>query len=57
VLYWAPLAAMFHGVALPLGTLLALIGVASAVLWLEEARKFRVRGRLALRQCAQPRSA
>jgi Ca2+-transporting ATPase len=57
VLYWAPLAAMFHGVALPLATLLALIGVASALLWLEEARKFSVRRRLALHQCAQVRSA
>jgi hypothetical protein len=35
--------ALFHTVPLPLESLLPLLGLASLVLWLEEARKLLVR--------------
>jgi Ca2+-transporting ATPase len=44
VLYVPPLAAMFHAVPLGGGTLAALAGLASLVLWAEELRKFLARG-------------
>jgi Ca2+-transporting ATPase len=43
VLYAPPLNALFHTVPLPVPTLLPLIGLASVVLWVEEARKLGVR--------------
>lgn len=39
VVYTQPLNALFHAVPIPLGTLCALMGVASTVLWIEEVRK------------------
>jgi Ca2+-transporting ATPase len=45
VLYAAPMNQLFHTVPLPPATLLALLGLASAVLWAEEARKGLVRRR------------
>lgn len=49
VLYLPSLAAMFHTVPLPGGTLLVLAGMASLVLWAEELRKLAARGRRAAR--------
>lgn len=43
VLYAPPLNALFHTVPLPPSTLLALLALASLVLWVEEARKMLVR--------------
>jgi len=43
VLYWAPLAALFHTQPLPAHTLLQLLALASTVLWAEELRKRRIR--------------
>jgi magnesium-transporting ATPase (P-type) len=43
VLYAPPMNALFHTVPLPLESLLPLLGLASLVLWLEEARKLLVR--------------
>ena len=45
VLAWPPLAAMFHTVPLPAGTLAALTGLAAGVMLVEELRKARVRRR------------
>jgi Ca2+-transporting ATPase len=45
VLYWPPLAALFHLQPLPASTLAAIVGAASAVLWAEELRKWVVRRR------------
>ncbi|MGY0193788.1 cation-translocating P-type ATPase [Leptothrix sp. BB-4] len=45
VLYWPPLAGLFHTEPLPATTLLALVGAASSVLWVEELRKAVARGR------------
>ncbi|BAL95532.1 cation-translocating P-type ATPase [Rubrivivax gelatinosus] len=46
VVHWAPLGALFHTVALPAATWGTLAVLASAVLWVEEARKLlaRLRG-------------
>ncbi len=49
VLYAPPLNALFHTVPLPPATLAQLVGVASLVLWLEEARKWVARRRRAAR--------
>jgi Ca2+-transporting ATPase len=43
VLYAPPMNALFHTVPLPLESLLPLLGLASLVLWLEEARKLWAR--------------
>ena len=43
VLYVPPMNALFHTVALPLESLLPLLGLASVVLWAEELRKLAVR--------------
>ena len=43
VLFWPPLAGLFHAVPLSGPTLLAILGVASSVLWVEELRKWIVR--------------
>ena len=43
VLYAPPMNALFHTVPLPLESLLPLMGVASVVLWGEEARKLWLR--------------
>ena len=43
VLYAPPMNALFHTVPLPLASLLPLLGLASAVLWAEEARKLWAR--------------
>ena len=43
VLFWPPLAGLFHAVPLSGPTLLAILGVASSVLWVEEVRKWIVR--------------
>ncbi len=43
VLYAPPLNALFHTVPLPPATLLALLGLASIVLWVEELRRMRAR--------------
>jgi Ca2+-transporting ATPase len=43
VLYAPPMNALFHTVPLPPASLLPLLGLASLVLWLEEARKLWVR--------------
>ena len=43
MLYAPPLNALFHTVPLPLVSLLPLLGLASAVLWAEEVRKWWVR--------------
>lgn len=43
VLYAPPLHALFHTVPLPPATLLALLVLASSVLWVEELRKMRAR--------------
>ncbi len=45
VLYWAPLAAMFHTVPISPVDLLPIIAAASLVLWAEELRKLLVRAR------------
>jgi magnesium-transporting ATPase (P-type) len=45
VLYWPPLAALFHAQAIAPATLLPIVAVASLVLWVEEARKLWVRRR------------
>ena len=45
VLYWAPLASLFHAVPLDAPTLLALVLLASCVVWVEELRKAVVRRR------------
>jgi Ca2+-transporting ATPase len=46
VVYWPPLAKVFHVVPLDLGEVLAIGVVGSLVLWVEEARKWLVRRRL-----------
>jgi Ca2+-transporting ATPase len=43
VLYAPPMNALFHTVPLPLASLLPLLGLASLVLWVEEARKLGAR--------------
>jgi magnesium-transporting ATPase (P-type) len=43
VLYWPPLGHLFHTVPIPAADLLALVAVASCVLWVEELRKFLTR--------------
>lgn len=48
VLYWAPLAALFHTVPIPPADLLPLVALASCVLWAEELRKWVVRVRRAV---------
>ncbi|WP_130483338.1 cation-translocating P-type ATPase [Sphaerotilus mobilis] len=45
VLFWPPLAGLFHAVPLSGETLLAILAVASSVLWVEEVRKWAVRRR------------
>jgi hypothetical protein len=45
VLYWSPLSALFHTVALPAETLGLMLVLASAALWVEEVRKFIARRR------------
>jgi magnesium-transporting ATPase (P-type) len=45
VIYAPPLNAMFHTVPLPATTLLALLLLASTVLWVEEARKMLSRAK------------
>jgi Ca2+-transporting ATPase len=54
VIFWAPLSALFHTVAIGGREVFAIGAVASLVLWVEEARKLvvRVRARSALRQPA-----
>ncbi len=47
VLYWAPLAELFHTVAIAPADLLPLVAVASSVLWMEELRKLVARVRSA----------
>ncbi len=47
VLYWAPLNELFHTLPIPPADLLPIVAVASAVLWVEELRKFIVRRRTA----------
>jgi Ca2+-transporting ATPase len=47
VLYWPPLNELFHTVPIPPADLLAIVAAASAVLWVEEARKLFVRLRRA----------
>ncbi len=47
VIYVPPFNSLFHTVALPLGSLLPLVLVASLVLWVEEARKLVLRWRSA----------
>jgi magnesium-transporting ATPase (P-type) len=42
VLYWPPLNRLFHTLPIPVGDLLALVALASAVLWVEELRKWVV---------------
>ncbi|MDQ2823108.1 MAG: HAD-IC family P-type ATPase [Pseudomonadota bacterium] len=46
VLYWPPLARLFHTVAIPATDLATQLAVASCVLWVEELRKLHVRARL-----------
>ncbi|MES2756015.1 MAG: HAD-IC family P-type ATPase [Pseudomonadota bacterium] len=43
VLYWPPLNALFHTVPIPAANLLALVTLASCVLWVEELRKLGLR--------------
>ncbi len=43
VLFWPPLAGLFHAVPLSGQTLLAILAAASSVLWVEEGRKWFVR--------------
>ncbi|MEY2654950.1 MAG: hypothetical protein RLZZ524_1978, partial [Pseudomonadota bacterium] len=45
VLFWPPLAGLFHAVPLSWQTLLAILAVASSVLWVEEGRKLIARAR------------
>ncbi|MDP4302635.1 cation-translocating P-type ATPase [Leptothrix discophora] len=47
VLFWPPLAGLFHAVPLPASTLLAILGAASSVLVVEELRKLVARRRAA----------
>ncbi len=53
VLFWPPLAGLFHAVPLSGETLLAILAVASSVLWVEEIRKVVARARA--RRAALPR--
>jgi magnesium-transporting ATPase (P-type) len=46
VLYWPPLARLFHTVPIPARDLLTLLAAASCVLWAEELRKWWARARL-----------
>jgi Ca2+-transporting ATPase len=46
VLYWPPLAGLFHTRPIPLAELLPIVAVASVVLWVEELRKLVARRRL-----------
>ncbi len=43
VVYWGPLSALFHTVAIPVQHLPLMIAAASSVLWVEEARKLLAR--------------
>ena len=44
VLYFPPMNGLFHTVPIPFGDLLPLVAIASSVLWVEELRKWLVRG-------------
>ncbi len=50
VLYWPPLARLFHTVPIPAAGLLPLVAAASTVLWVEELRKALVRWHLRRRR-------
>jgi magnesium-transporting ATPase (P-type) len=56
VVFWSPLARVFHTVPLGLVEALGLIAVGSVVLWAEEARKLAMRLRVR-RRLAGPREA